>query len=565
MNILGLSVFDDSSATIVRNSEIICAVEEERLNRIKHFSGVPYLAVDECLNLSGMDFGDIDYIAIGWNPYLGWGTRIANSIKHAILDGASAGSKMKRGGSYLKGCLDIIKLKNYFKSKYSGRKIPPIKYVNHHLAHASSAFYTSPFEESKIIVADGVGESETISFYETKNGRIIKIDSIFYPVSLGHLYAAITGFLGFKMTYDEGKTMALASYGEDRYREIFENTFSVKGRRKYFDISAIDYHSARSGIFSKKWLQVTGMEPRKKNERFEKCHFDLACSLQSHVERSILYLLGNYFPGSEGEPLCSAGGFFLNSVINGKIIDEFTDKYYVFPAAGDNGVSTGAALYINSKFGKAGKKKITNAYFGRDYPDEEIYSNLKETGLEIKKSDEVYKETAEILKSGLITGWYSGRMEFGPRALGNRSILADPGFEWMKDRINSKVKHREEFRPFAAAVLLEEAEEYFEKVVESPYMLKVFQIKDKYKHTFPAICHIDGSCRVQTVSEENNPVFYRLLKEIKNKSGYGLILNTSMNDVGEPIINKPSEAVNLFRKTELDVMVMGKYILKKPQ
>lgn len=566
MKILGLSVFDDSSSSIIKDGSIIYAIEEERINRVKHYSGIPYLAVDECLNQSGNRFSDLDYIAIGWNPYIGWLTRISKSLKYLITNGKTGNSKLKRGGNYIKGCLDIVKLKDTFEKKYNfNEKIPPLKFVNHHNAHAASAYFTSNYDDCNIIVADGVGESDSISLFKAKKGKITKISSIKYPVSLGHLYAAITGFLGFKMTSDEGKVMALASYGEDNFKEVFEEIFKLGNgkNRNSFNINLLDYHSARNGVFSKAWTEMVGIPARMKNDPLNKIHFDLACSLQNHVERCVLKLLKKYFPDGSGKPLCAAGGFFLNSVLNGKIVNEFTKDFYVFPAAGDNGVSVGAALYVNSKYDNIKKNKIEDAYFGSCYGDDEIEKAVNKSGLIAVKYKDVFAETASLLGKGKILGWYNGRMEFGPRALGNRSILADPKFEWMKDLVNSKVKHREYFRPFAAAVLLEEADNYFEDLSESPFMLKVFKMKKEYKEIFPAICHVDGTCRVQTVSKENNPVFYNLLINIKRKSGYGIILNTSMNDVGEPIINTPSEALNLFKSTNLDVMVVGDYILKK--
>jgi carbamoyltransferase len=563
---LGLGVFDDASSSIVKDGEIVYAIEEERLNRIKHYSGIPFLSIDECLKYSGIRIEELDKIAIGWNPYFGWITRTSESLKSIISNGESANLKFKRGGSYLKGCINILKLKKSLSEKYNFRdKIPPINYVNHHFAHAASVYFTSPYENCNIFVADGIGESDTISFFKAMKGKIKRINSIKYPASLGHLYASITGFLGFKMTCDEGKVMALASYGEDNYRDVFERVFRVgkSPNDLKMDISILDYHSARWGGFSKKWLDMVGMMPRKKGEPLNKKHKDLTCSLQNKIERIVFSLLEQNFPEGKGKPLCSAGGLFLNSVLNGKIINEYTSDYYIFPATGDNGVSIGSALYTNSLNGTFKKNVIKDAYFGNGYSRDIISNTILKSGIDAEKHDNVFNETAELLEAGKVVGWYRGRMEFGPRALGNRSILANPKPEWMKDLVNEKVKHRESFRPFAAAVLLEDANEYFENLVESPFMLKVFKIKDKYKNIFPAIIHVDNSCRVQTVSKENNPDFYKLLLSIKERSGHGIILNTSMNDAGEPIINTPEEAIRLFKKTKIDVMVLEDYILKK--
>lgn len=563
---LGLSVFDDASSSIVKNGEIICAIEEERLNRIKHYSGIPFLSLKECLHYAGINIDETDNISIGWNPYCGWMTRISESLKFILTNGKSAGSKLQRGGNYIKGCFNILKLKNSLSSIYKPKnKFPSIKYVNHHNAHAASVYFTSPYDKCNIIVADGIGESDTISFYKAKDLKIKHIASIKFPASLGQLYASVTGFLGFKMTFDEGKVMALASYGEDNYRDIFEKIFmtgkSLNDIR--MDVKALDYHSARFNSFSKKWTDMVGMKQRGKDEPLSNKHKDLACSLQNHIERSIFKLLNEVFPEGEGRPLCSAGGLFLNSVLNGKIIKEYTKEYYVFPATGDNGVSIGSALYINSMNGKFNKVEIKDAYFGKEFDDNIIINEIKKSGLEVNRRNDIFEKTANLLEDGKVVGWYRGRMEFGPRALGNRSILANPKPGWMKDLVNEKVKHRESFRPFAASVLLEDANEYFDNLAESPFMLKVFKIKEKYRNIFPAIVHVDDSCRVQTVSKENNPDFYRLLLSIKKRTGHGIILNTSMNDSGEPIINTPEEAIRLFKRTKIDVMILHDFLLMK--
>lgn len=566
MKTIGLSVFDDSSAALIKDNKILFAIEEERINRIKHYSGIPYLSFEECLKFDKISMDEIDYIAVGWNPYKGWITRISRSLVHSFKSEISIKSKLKRGGSYYNGCRNIIRIRKTLPVRYALKeKLPPIKYISHHFAHAASVYFTSPYKVCNIIVADGIGESESISLFRAKDGKIIKIKAIKYPVSLGHLYAAVTGFLGFKMTSDEGKVMAMASYGRDKYKDVFEKILRLgeSGKKDYYDVEILDYHSSISGQHSKMFSELSGLKPRKQGEPLLEQHFNLACSLQKHVERCVLRLLNKYFPDGKNQPLCAAGGFFLNSVTNGIIIKEFTDKFYVFPASGDNGVSAGAALYVNSLYGKIKPINISDAYCGNQYSEKDIEKAIIGKGLDVNKTDDAFSKAADLLSAGKIIGWYRGRMEFGPRALGNRSILADPKFEWIKDLVNSKVKHREYFRPFAAAVLYEEAEYYFDNFAESPYMLKVFNIKEKFKSIFPAICHVDGTCRVQTVRKENNRDLYELLERIKLKTGYGIILNTSMNDVGEPIVNTPDEAVNLFLNTNLDALIMENYIFEK--
>jgi carbamoyltransferase len=567
MNILGLSVFSDSSAAIIKDGIITSAVEEERLNRIKHYDGMPWLAIKECIDISGIDYREIDKIAIGWNPYKGWINRIGKSlfsVKNGITD---LKTKTARGSGYILRCKDLFFLSREIKKKYSfyfDRK--NIVYVNHHLAHAASSYFSSGFSSSNIIVADGVGESETISFFKASGNHIEKIKSIYYPNSLGHLYASITGYLGYKVTCDEGKVMALASFGEDKYKSFFDELVKIneKNGKLYLDNGILDYHLARNGIFKKRFTEILGFPQREKDEPINNNHYNLAHSLQSCIERAMIKLIRYYFPDGSGKPLCSSGGLFLNSVLNGKLIKEFTRDYFIFPACGDNGVSTGAALYIDAKINNKFKRRtLKNAYLGREHKIriDELQANNKNIRYEL--SDDIISDTVKLINEGHIVGWYKGRMEFGPRALGNRSIFASPMIDGIKDKVNNKVKHRENYRPFACALLEEELEKLFENATTSPYMLKVYNFKDKYINAFPSINHIDNTCRVQTVNKQNNEVLYDILVKMKETSGYGMILNTSMNDAGEPIVNTPQEAIKLLSNTELDYMVIENYILQK--
>jgi carbamoyltransferase len=566
MDTLGLGVFADSSASIIRDGKIICAVEEERLNGIKHYDGIPWMAIEECLEIAELNLKQIDKIAIGWNPYRGWVNRIGhslNSVKSGLED---LKTKANRGSGYFARCKEIFLLNRNLKKRFLDGFVPKkFFYVNHHLSHASSTYFSSPFNECNIVVADGVGESETVTFFKAKGKDIVKKFSIHYPNSLGHLYSSITGFLGYKMTCDEGKIMALASFGEDEYKPLFEELLKVdynSGKIK-LNCDILDYHLARIGIFKKKFINKTGLLPRKNDEPINYKHQNLAYSLQNRIENVILSLLKIHFPEGQNKPLCSAGGLFLNSVLNGKIIQEFTNKYYIFPACGDNGVSVGAAYYIDSLYNSAFKKHfLSNASLGRNqcFKDNSV-NNLD--NLEYNYSNDIYEVATKLINAGNIVGWFNGRMEFGPRALGNRSILASPLFNGIKDKVNNKVKHRENYRPFACALLEEEIDKYFINAVISPFMLKVFKFKNEYKNIFPSINHIDNTCRIQTVNKENNPYFYKLLLKMKEKTGYGIILNTSMNDAGQPIVNTPQQAIDLLLKTDLDYLIVDNYIIKK--
>ena len=550
----------------MKDGKIICIVEEERLTRVKHYEGMPWLAINECLKIASMPLSDIDVIAVGWNPFVGWKTRIAETVKSIFRMPEAFRGKIARGSGYIKGCREILRLKKSLARMFTQSEVRQrIIFVEHHLAHAASTFLVSPYEVADIIVADGVGERATISFFTSKENNLRQIGQVRFPHSLGHLYASVTGFLGFRMTHDEGKVMALAAFGEDNYRELFSKLVRVNRTRKRIEIDTklLDYHAARNGVFSKEWVKLMGMIPRRRDEPLTQRHKDLACSLQTCVEETIFSLLRMYFPGSR-RALCAAGGLFLNSVMNGKILQNYNDKFFVQPAAGDNGVSLGAALYVSSMMERNYQRHpLVNVYLGREFKDKEIREALEMHSINPRMSNNIFSETADFVAQGKIVGWFRGRMEFGPRALGNRTILACPTEARMKDIVNLKVKHREGFRPFAGSVMLEEAHEYFEDVQESPFMLKVFYFRKKYRDVFPAISHIDFSCRIQTVTQQQNPDLYKLLKEVRKRTGYGVVLNTSMNVAGEPIVNTASEAIELISKTDLDIMILKNYVIRK--
>lgn len=563
--VLGLSVFTDSSAVIIHDGKIISAVEEERLNRIKHFEGLPLNAIKETLEITNLKLSDINTITIGWNPFRGWKTRVFQSLKASIHSPNKLTSKISRGNGYIQGCMNITYLKRILREKFN--QITGhirIIYVPHHLSHAASAFYTSDFETSNILIADGVGESETVTFFKAEDKKIQLIRGINYPHSIGHLYASITGFLGFKMLSDEGKVMALASFGEDEYYELFNYLLKIQNNKICLNTDILDYHLALKGQFSDKWKILTGLKPRVKDEPINQQHKNLACSLQRHVEKVILRLIECNFPFYNRKPLCASGGLFLNSVLNGKISDNINRNFYIFPASGDNGVSAGSALLFDSQKNiNFNRYAVRDVYWGRKYTDTEIEKTIIKEKLTYYKSQDIFEEAAKFILKGNITGWFHGKMEFGPRALGNRSILANAMDIKAKELINSKVKHRESFRPFAASILSDEGNIYFENYVNSPFMLKVFKFKNRFANLFPAVNHYDNTCRVQSINENDNPHFYKLLKVIKRKIGYGIVLNTSMNDKGEPIVNTPEEAIKLFKKTKIDVMCLHEFILKK--
>lgn len=567
MMVMGLSVFSDASAAVVRGGEIVCAVEEERLNRIKHYEGFPWLSVDECLRIAGIQLRDLDAVAIGWNPYLGWGKRISVSLRDSLRNPDLLRTKVNRGGNYLNGIRDIFRLRQSFRQRYGGR-IPPVYHVSHHTAHAASSYFVSPFDTARIVVADGVGESATFSIFSGASNAVTRRAMICYPHSLGHLYASVTAFLGFRPTSDEGKVMALASYGEDEHHDLFSSLCRTVRQGDAFRLNTglLDYHEARMGHFREEWLRQTSMQPRRQNESLDQRHENLACSLQACVERTVLSLLRHDIGMHGNGPLCAAGGVFLNSVLNGRLVRELAPEVFIQPAAGDNGVSIGAALQIASRIDPGFRREaMRHAFLGSEYADAEMRRAIENAGLPYVCPEDIAPLIADEIIAGNVVARFCGRMEFGPRALGNRSILASACHPDMKDILNRKVKHRESFRPFAAAVLLEDVAKYFDSGKESPYMLKVFHFAPAYRDMFPAVRHVDGSCRVQTVTKEENPQLHAVLVALKERTGHGIVLNTSLNIAGEPIVRTPGEAIRLFRSTEVDTLAMGPFVLRKSE
>lgn len=564
MQILGLSVFCDASAAIICNNKIVCAAEEERINRIKHYEGFPWLAMKECLNTANMQLRDVNIIAVGWNPYLGWLNRIKGSLQSLINSPPSFIFKIRRGTGYISRCKDLLLLKSSLSRRFAEKITQTVVFVDHHLSHASSAFFLCPWDEANAVVADGVGESATISFYTCRQNQIRRIKRILFPHSLGHVYASVSKFLGFRMCYDEGKVMALASFGTNTYADLFNDVITVNHNKGniWVDTTLLDYHAARYGLFSDKWKKMTELAPRREGDPLTQKHKNLACSLQKRVERTIVDLLKSNIPDFN-KPLCAAGGLFLNAAINGRILREVNHRYFVQPAAGDNGVSIGSALYVASRRVRNYEKlRLSNVFLGRDFTHDQIKKCLRDTPNRYRLSNDICEEAAEYIAQGKIVGWYQGRMEFGPRALGNRCILANPLLPEMKNLLNSKVKHREHFRPFAGSVILEDGHKYLEDYQESPFMLKVFYFKKAFRNTFPAITHIDNSCRIQTVSRANKPL-YPLLQKVKKNIGFGMILNTSLNIKDQPIVNTPQEALALLNSTELDVLVINNFVVHR--
>jgi len=559
MNILGISCYyHDAACCIVKDGVLVAAVQEERLNRIKNSSDFPVKAINYCIQQANISFNQIDYVAFYEKPFL--------KFSRVIFDHINAFPF-----SYLNFLYNIplwlqdrLVLPLVLKRElgYNGKTI----FVKHHMAHASSTFLVSPFDEAAIITVDGVGEYATASVGFGRNNNIEIRKEIHYPHSLGLLYSAITGFLGFKINSGEGTTMALASYGNPVYIDEFNklikvnNDGSFKMNPKYFGFIK------GKTMFSRKFVGLFG-NPRKPGEDYSQKYRDIAATLQYFVEEILIKIANNTYNETPSKNLCLAGGVFLNCVANQKIIDNTPfENIFIQPAAGDAGASVGAALNLyNCILGNQRKYVMKHAYLGPEYPNEQlkrivINNNLKYTEY---NDEELLRVTAQHIHENKIMGWFQGKLEFGPRALGNRSILANATNPQMVDILNKRIKNREWFRPFAPIVPEEYANEYFEMTVMSPFMLLAPKVKQITKDKLPAITHVDDTARVQTVNKESNQRLHALLLAYQKISGIPVIINTSFNLKAEPIVCSPQEAIDDFLKCEMDYLVLGNYLIEK--
>ena len=590
--ILGISAFyHDSAACILKNGKIIAAAQEERFTRKKHDPSYPKNAVNFVLKYSNLKLSEVDKIVFFEKPFLKFERLLETYVAFAPRGFVSFSKAMPlwvKEKLFQKNFL-FNKLKEHDENYKSDNNI---FFSDHHLSHAASAFYPSPFEEAVILTADGVGEWATTTVaVGNKNDLEIKKE-IHFPHSLGLLYSAFTYYLGFKVNSGEYKLMGLAPYGNAIYIDKIKRLIDIKEdgtfrlNQKYFNYAT--GLTMTNEMFNKLFLQ----KPRNPlNEKITQFHMDIAASIQKVTEDIMIKLVRNIRNEYNIKNLCLAGGVALNCVANGKILQEkIFDRIWIQPAAGDAGGSLGAALALwhldlNNKRIVNPNDDMNGSYLGTEFNQEEIEKELNLAGAKFKvfEYEDLLDNTSEFILNGKAIGWFQGRMEFGPRALGCRSILGDPRSENMQKNLNLKVKYRESFRPFAPSILKEDLSNWFEIDVESPYMLLVASINSnkKFKMTteqeklfgidklnvkrseVPATTHVDYSSRIQTVSEKTNKRFYDLISKFKEKTGCPILVNTSFNVRGEPIVNSPTDAFNCFMGTELDYLVIGNCILEK--
>ena len=587
MNILGISAFyHDSAACLVRDGEIIAAAQEERFTRKKHDSAFPQKAVEYCLREGGIESADLDYVGFYDKPFVKF-----ERILETYLSIAPTGLRQ-----FITAIPLWLKDKIWTRENirkyldYSG----PVLFSEHHESHAASAFYPSPFEEAAILTMDGVGEWATSSISVGQGNHIRLIKELNYPHSLGLLYSAFTYYLGFKVNSGEYKVMGLAPYGQPKYVDlILEHLIDLRDDGSFrMNMDCFNYLGGFT-MTGKKFHDLFGAPPRQPESKLTQREMDLAASLQAVTEK-IMLKMARYVRQSTGmKNLCLAGGVALNCVGNGKILKEkIFDDIWIQPAAGDAGGALGVALCIwnevlqNPRRGNGGDS-MKGSYLGPSYGPNEIRDFLDDQEIPYRELDEteLAETVAQHLMEEKVVGWFQGRMEFGPRALGGRSILGDPRSPKMQSVMNLKIKFRESFRPFAPAVLVEKVGDWFEMDSSSPYMLLVANVKEEKRRPMtadrnelfgidllnvprsdiPAITHVDYSARVQTVHKQTNPRFYQLIKTFGEKTGCPVLINTSFNVRGEPIVCRPEEAVRCFMRTEMDTLVLENFVLNKSE
>lgn len=591
MDILGLSCyFHDAAAALIRDGELIAAAEEERFTRKKHDYEFPQNAIDFCLKFGNLKSQDLDYVVFFEKPFIKFERLLLCSMQ-------TFPSSLKLFREAMITWLgDKLWIRHLIQKRL---KLPASKilFSEHHLSHAASAFFCSPFDESAILTVDGVGEWTTATIGIGNETSIKILKEIRFPHSLGLLYSAFTAYLGFEVNEGEYKVMGMAPFGEPKYVDKVKKLIRLSGDGSFeLNMEYFSFHQSSDKTYNRKFENLFG--PSRKPDSYfftsasgypsyfgqkpsnydELCrenqfYADIAASIQAVTEDVLLKMANQAYQETGLKNLCMAGGVALNSVANGKILKQTPfEQIYIQPSAGDGGGALGAALFAyHMVLGKPRKFIMEHAYWGETHGNGEIYSFLKENAIPhegIENEERLIERVADQLSAGKVVGWYQGRFEWGPRALGNRSILADPRRTDMKDIVNTKIKFREPFRPFAPSVLVEETENYFSLPEASNhyparFMLYVVDVNIDKHDVIPAITHVDGTGRLQTVQKEINPRYYKLIETFGQATGVPVVLNTSFNLKGEPIVNTPQEAFSSFQRSGMDVLVLGEYVVEK--
>lgn len=571
---LGINAaYHDPAACLVEDGRVIAAAEEERFTRIKHgkrpvpFSTyeLPFHAIHYCLEEAGIELGDVDHVAYSYDPFLLLGAyrgdeRISLPLEpsaHPTSEEWESGwdplflSSIVNAPRHLKGGVP-----HYLQDRFQGNGRYAWHFVEHHTCHAASAFLPSPFERAAILTLDGRGERATTSYSVGRGTDIRRLGQVDMPHSLGMLYERLTDYLGFLHSSDEYKVMALASFGDPRYVEDFREMV----------------RSGPDGTFTVEGLTMEGLEARfgprrRRGEPLEERHFDIAHALQVVLEETVLGIARWLHEESGESDLCMSGGVALNCVMNGRLRDEGPFEHiWVQPAAGDAGTALGAALQVDLQESGRGERRfqMDHVFLGPGYSEAQIEDFLRWSKLDYRRCDDIAAETADLLAQDKVIGWFQERLEFGPRALGARSILASPLHAEMQDRLND-IKGREDFRPVAPVVLEEEAGEWFAGADSSPFMLFVFDVQPEKADRIPAVRHVDGTARIQTINRAQSRPYYDVLKAFQERTGVPVLTNTSFNTRGEPIVCSPRDAIECFWSSPLDALAIGPFLLEKPE
>jgi len=579
MIIIGINAYHgDSSACVLKDGQLVAAVEEERFRRIKHWTGFPSLAIRYCLQEAKCELSDVDYIAMNRKPTANFLRKIVFGIKNRP-DIGLVYDRLKNAKKWI-SVNEHLSSSN-FGSDFSGE----ICHIEHHDAHLASAFFASPYSQAHVISVDAMGDFASCAWGVGQDEEILRNGTIYFPHSLGAFYTTLTQYLGFYNFGDEYKVMGLAPYGNPTHIQEMRKIVNLKSDGNFeLSLDYFNHHLKRTG---RKWdsgmptdgfLVTSQLEellgPRRKPAD-DLCndHMNIARSVQAMYEEALWHLLRHKFEQHPIRSLCLAGGCAMNSVANGKITQMTPfEKVYVPSAAGDAGGAIGAAYSVWYKNGGGRCAPMDHAYWGPEFDAAAISelldakeSLIRRANCSIRRSEDsdgLAKHVASAIADGKVVGWFQGRMEWGPRALGNRSILCDPRRADMKDILNSKIKRRESFRPFAPSVLREAVANWFEQDDDVPFMMKVFQVRAEKRDEIPAVTHVDGSGRLQTVSRDSNPLYHRLISSFAAQTGVPMLLNTSFNE-NEPIVCRPEEALDCFLRTNMDVLVIGSYLIER--
>ncbi len=558
-NILGVSChYHDSAAAVVKDGELVSASQEERFDRQKYSPGFPIQAINDCLQRADLSPLDIDAIAFHEKPFLKLSRVLLGHVASWPLSYPNFAAMMP---SWLE---DRLSLPLTFREQlgYEG----PVYFVKHHMSHAAASYYGSPFEEAGVLTVDGIGEWASASWGYAEGTHIHIERELRYPNSLGLLYSIVCTYLGFRVFSGEGKVMALAALGEPGFVDHFEQCVDIRPDGSF----GLDprYFTLNRGtrMYGRRFVSLFG-EPRGEDEPLEKRHLDIAASLQALTERVLVQMARHVHEQTGKRKLCAGGGVFLNVVANTQILQDTPfEELFILPAPGDAGAAAGAALWVHHEMGTGERARpLQHAYLGPAYDERQLRRALDIAGLEHQELEEaeLCEAVAARIADGRIVAWFQGGMEFGPRALGARSILADPRRAEMKDDINNRIKHREPFRPYGISVLEEAASSWFELDHPSPYMLLIGRARDEQAEKIPSAIHVDGTCRIQTVDRSGQPPFYRgVIEAFERLTEVPMVINTSFN-VQEPIVCTPGDALSTFQSSDMDCLVMGRFLVDK--